>query len=122
MASGFGLDFGVCESMHACACVCIHNHNSDMYGPILFLLSRKITHVAIHMHIILFRDVIKDGRLEAILVVEKLGVEHVLNHFSDMYLPMLFKLGTQIKNDSLHKHVNFFEINPKMAASRPSWI
>ena len=42
-------------------------------------------------------------RLVAILVVKKTpDVEHVLNHLSDMHLPMLFKLGTQIMNDGLH--------------------
>ena len=42
-------------------------------------------------------------------------VEHVLNHFSDIYLPMLFKPGTQKMNDGLHMHVIFFEIRSKMA-------
>ena len=47
--------------------------------------------------------------LAAIFVVKKKpGVEHVLNHFSDMHLTILFKLGTQITNDGLHKHVIFF--------------
>ena len=54
--------------MHAC--VCIHNHILDMYGPILFVLSTKTTHVWRHKHIILFRDAIKDGRLAATLVVQ----------------------------------------------------
>ena len=39
---------------------------------------------------------------------KKTDVEHVLNHLSDMHLPMLFKFGTQIMNDGLHMHVSFF--------------
>ena len=35
-------------------------------------------------------------------------VEHILKHFSDRHLPILFKLGTQITNNGLHKHVIFF--------------
>ena len=43
-------------------------------------------------------------------------VEHVLNHFSDMHLSMLFKLGRQITNDGLQMDVIFFsEIRSKMA-------
>ena len=84
---------------------CVRDHISDMYGPILFLLGTKATHDGIHMHIILFHDVIKDGQLAAILVVKKktTDVEHVLNHFSDKHLPMLVNLGKQIKNEGLHK-------------------
>ena len=33
---------------------------------------------------------------------KKNGVKHVLNHFSDIHLPILFNLGTQIMNDGLH--------------------
>ena len=81
-----------------------------MYGPILFVLGTKTTHDGTHMHIILFRDAIKYCLPVAILVVKKQqpGVKHVLNHFSDMHLPILFKLGKPIKNDGLHKHVIFF--------------
>ena len=47
-------------------------------------------------------------------------VEHVLNHFSDMHLPMLFKLGTQITNDGLHMHIIFFfDIKSNMAGWQP---
>ena len=36
------------------------------------------------------------------------GVQHVLKHFLDMHLPILFKLGTQIMNDGLFMHVIIF--------------
>ena len=36
------------------------------------------------------------------------GVQHVVNYFSDIHLLILFKLVTQIMNDSLHKHIIFF--------------
>ena len=98
-AYGFGLYFHVRAF--------VHNHISDKYGPILFELGTKTTHDGPHKHVILFQDRIKDGRLVAILVLKKLDVEHVLNHFSDIHLPM-FKLGTQITNDGLHKHVTLF--------------
>ena len=46
-----------------------------------------------------------------ILVVKKIlknpDVEYVLNHFSEMYLPMLFKLDTQMMNDDFNMHVIF---------------
>ena len=105
----------------ACVHVCVRNHISDMYGRILFVLGTKTTHDGIHMHIILFHDLIKDGRLAAILVVKKpTHVEHVLNHFSDMHLLILFKLGKQTMNDGLHMRNNFFfEIRSKMAYWRP---
>ena len=45
----------------------IQSHNSDMYGPILFKLGIKIIHDGLHMHIILFCDLIKDGQLTAML-------------------------------------------------------
>ena len=62
---GFGLNFRVC------ACVCVCNHISDIYGPILFVLCTQTTNDGVHMHVILFRDAIKDGRLAAFLVVKK---------------------------------------------------
>ena len=78
-------------------------------GPILFIFGTKTTHDVIHMHIILFHVAIKDGRLAAILVVKKRpGGEYVLNYYSDMHLPILFKLGTQVKNDGLHVQVIYF--------------
>ena len=98
-AYGFGLDFRV----HACVC----NHISDMYGPISFVLGTKTKHDGLHKHIIFVHDAVKEGRLAAILIVENPHVEHVLNHLSDMHLPILFKFGTQIMNDGLHKHVIF---------------
>ena len=58
---------------------CVRNHISVMYGPILFTLDTKTTHDGLHMHIVLFRNAIKDGRLADILVVKKPNVEHVLN-------------------------------------------
>ena len=69
------------------------------------------------MYLTLFCDVIKDGRLEAILGVKKPDVEHVLNHFSDMHLPMLFNLGTQISSDGLHTVCTsfVFQIRSNMA-------
>ena len=42
-----------------------------MYRSILFALSTNTTPDGIHMHIILFHDAIKDGRLAAILVVKE---------------------------------------------------
>ena len=39
---------------------------------------------------------------------KKTAIEHVLHHFSDMNLLIMFNLGTQIKNDGLHKHIIFF--------------
>ena len=84
----------------------------------LLLTSDDCKHVPPeHMHIILFHDAIKDGRLAAILVVKKKpDVEHVLNHFSDMHLPMLFKLGKQIMDVAfLQRHVIFF------SRSDPRW-
>ena len=54
-----------------------------------------------------FGDQIKDGRLEAILVVKKPDVEHVFNHFLNKHLLMLFKLGAQIMNYGLHTLVIF---------------
>ena len=47
---------------------CIHNHISDMYGPILFVHGKNTKHDGMHMYIILFHDVIKDGRLASILL------------------------------------------------------
>ena len=76
----------------------------------LIKLGTQIRNDGLHMHVILFRDQIQDGRLPAILVVKKSDVEHVLNHFSDMQLRMLFKLGTQIRNDGLHMLVIFFNM------------
>ena len=68
-----------------------------------------------------FENQIQDGRLAANLVVKKPDVEHVLNHLLDMHVPMLFKLGTQIKNDGLHKSLIFFfhKIRSKMANWQP---
>ena len=37
-------------------------------------------------------------------------------HFSDIHLPILFKLSTQMMNDDLHKHVIFF------SRSDPRWL
>ena len=79
-----------------------------MHLPILFELDTPLTNDGSHMHIISFRDQIQDGRLAAILVVKNAGVEHVLNHFSDTHVPMLFKLSRQIRNDGLHMHVILF--------------
>ena len=76
-ASGFGLDFRVRACVCVCACIC--NHISDMNGQILFVLGTNTTNDGIHMHIILLRDVIKDGRLVAILVVKN---NLMLNTFS----------------------------------------
>ena len=92
-----------------CVYVCVRRHISDMYGPIIFVLGTKTTHDSAHMHIVLFLDAIK-----AILVVtppppqKNPGAEHILNHFSDMHLPMLLKLGRPIKNVGLHKHFIYF--------------
>ena len=99
-AYGFGLDFRVRA--------CVHNHISDIYGPISFILCGKTTHDGIHMHIILFHGAIKDGRLAAILDVKIHGVEHFLNHFLKMHLSNRFKLGRKRKNDGLHKHAIYF--------------
>ena len=55
-------------------------------------------------HFILQSDKIwPTGRLAAILVVKKKipVIKHVLNHFSDMHSLILFKLGTQLRNDDL---------------------
>ena len=105
-AYGFGLNFRVRACVHASATI---SQTSDMYGLILFVLGTKTTHDGIHKHIILFCDAIKDDWLVAIFVVKKSDVEHVHNHFSDMYLPMLFNLGALLMNDGLHKHVIFFQ-------------
>ena len=96
-------------AIFVCVHVCVRNHISDMYGLILFMLGTKTTHDSIQMDVIFFRHQIQDGRLAAILVGnKKTRVEHVLNHFSDMHLPILFKLGTQIINNGLHMHVILF--------------
>ena len=47
---------------------------------------------------------------------KKPDIEHVLNRFSDTHLPVLFKLGTQIKNDGLSF---IFEIRSEMTDWRP---
>ena len=50
-----------------------------MYGQILFVLGTNTTHDGIHKHLIFFRDVIKDGRLAAILVIK---ITLNLNYFN----------------------------------------
>ncbi len=45
----------------------------------------------------------------AILVEKNPDVEHVLNHFSDMHLPILFKFVAQIMNYGLHMLVILFQ-------------
>ena len=82
---------------------CVHNHISDMCGPILFLLGTKTTPDGIHRHLILFHDAIKDGRLVAILLLKS-----VPNHFSDMHGPILFKLGTSTVHDGIHGEFTLF--------------
>ena len=42
---------------------CVTNHFSDMHGPILFKLGTSTANDGIHMHITLFCDLIKDGRM-----------------------------------------------------------
>ena len=77
----------------------------------LLILFKPGTHLrndGLHKYIILSQNQIQDGRLVVILVVKKTDVEHVLSHFPDMHLPMLFKLDREIKNNSLHKHVVYF--------------
>ena len=106
-------------SVRACMRVCAHSLISDTYGPILFVLGTKTTDDGVHMHLIFFRHQIQYGRLAAILVVKKPNVKNVLNHISDKQLPMLFKLGTQITNDSSHMHVIYFEIRSKIANRWP---
>ena len=112
-AHEFGLNFCVsgCVRVCVCACMCVHNHISDLSGPILFVLDTKTTRdgMVYVCTSCFFRHLIQDGRLAAIFVEKKKpGVKHILNHFSDMHLPMLLKLGTQIKNDGLHMHIIFF--------------
>ena len=87
---GLSLKRGLMDlvSISACVRACVRNHILDMYGPILFILGTKTTNDGMPMHVILFHDAIKDGRLAAILVAKIPSVEHVLNHFSDMYLPI----------------------------------
>ena len=89
---GFGLDFHV----H----VCVRNHISDMYGPILFVLVTKTTHDA---RLLFFRDQIQDGRLAAIFLLKC-----VPNHFSDMHDPILLKLGASTVHDAIHMQLTLF--------------
>ena len=60
------VDSSVCASVH----LSIRSHILDMYGPILFKLGKKTTRDGVHKHLILFRDLTKDSRLAAILVVK----------------------------------------------------
>ena len=59
-----------------------------MHLPMLFKPGTQIMNDGLHMHIILLRHQIQDGRLVAILLLKC-----VPNHFSDMHGPILFKLG-----------------------------
>ena len=52
----------------------VPNHLSDMHGLILFKLGTSTVHDGIHVALTLFCDLIKDGRLAAILVVHKYGL------------------------------------------------
>ena len=51
---------------------CVRIEILDMCGPILFVLGTKTTHEGMYVHIVLFVDAIKDGRLAAILVEKNL--------------------------------------------------
>ena len=64
----------------------------------------------LHMPDDFFRDQIQDGQLVAILIVKKTkpGIKHVLNHFSDMHLPMLLKVGRHKTIDGLHMYARHF--------------
>ena len=73
------------------------NHFSDNNLPILFKLGTQIKNDGFHTHIIFFRDQIEERWLSGgHFSCKNPDIEHVLTHFSDMYLQMLFKLGTQI--------------------------
>ena len=52
---------------------CVPNHFADMHGPILFKLATSTVQDGIYVNLTLFCDVIKDGRLAAILVAHKYG-------------------------------------------------
>ena len=82
---GFGLDFRV---MHAY----IHNHISNMCGPIVFVLGTTTTHYGVYRHVICFDRRTKVDDWRHFVKKHKPGVEHILNPFSDMHLLMLFNL------------------------------
>ncbi len=79
------------------------NHFSDMHLLILLKLCTQIRNDGLHMHIILFRDQIKDGRLVAILLLNR-----VPNHFLNMHGPILFKLGRSRVRDGIHMRLTLF--------------
>ena len=74
-----------------------------MHFPILLKLGKQITNDGLHMHIILFRDQLQDGRLVAILLRKR-----VPNNFSHMHGPILFNLGTSTVHDVKHVHLTLF--------------
>ena len=74
-----------------------------MHLPMLFKQSKQKKNHGLHMHVILFFHPIQDGRLVAILLLER-----VPNHFSDMHGLILLKLGKSTADDGIHLHVTLF--------------
>ena len=82
-----------------------------MYGQILFKLDTSTAdykYTLAPYYILPSDQRWLTGTLAAILVVEKPCVEHILNHFSDVHLPILFKIGKD-NEYGLHKHAIWFQ-------------
>ena len=77
---------------------CVPNNFSDIHGPILFKLGTSTVHDGIHVYLTLFCNLIEDGQLvdwwPFSWLKNQPGIEHVLNDFTDMLLPIWFKHGT----------------------------
>jgi len=69
----------------------------------LFKLVKQIKNDGSRVHVILFRDHIQDGRLAAILLLER-----VPNPFSDVHGPTLFKLRTSTVHNGVHVLLTLF--------------
>ena len=80
----------------------------------LFKLGTHLRNDGLHTCVILFWDQIQDGWLEAILLLKR-----VPNHFSDMYGPIIFVLGTKTTHDGVRMCAICYDITSKMADWRP---
>ena len=101
-AYGFGLNF------HVCMCVCVSATRSKTCMGLFYLYLAQTQHMMVHIctsYLFLTSDPRwpSGGHFSLKTKTKKNCVKHVLSHFSNMHLPMLFKLGTQVKNNDLRR-------------------
>ena len=90
---------------------CVPNHFSDMHGPILLNLAQAqhmMAYTRTSFYFVMWSKMADWWTGGHFSWKKQPGIKHILNHFSNMHLPILFKLGKQITNGGFHMHVNFF--------------